>query len=309
MSYTCFAENAIQWAKDEDKLFESLLKIDFRRAQILKEADLDAQTDPDDGEDVKTMDYSEGEASEQVKKKLFEKIGEKAKKVLEWLKAALGKVAEKFKEFFYKDSKLVDTFKDALSKKENLAKFEGVKNFAPANVDFNLSDLLSKMADITDALGNGTFLTDTNWENKCKKLAYDCKGAIGEEVEAWNAYGNVGPEYFTKAIKLLQTNQLTKDVFTIYKKVANKSYQGVKPGKEGFDAQKAIYGINLASVAAKTFINTYVQYFKAIRHAVIVCGTAALRAAKGGDQAKNEALVWMVSTQSEQHLNESFAFI
>ncbi len=318
MSYTCFAETALQLAKDEDKLFESLLKIDFRKAQILKEADLDAQTDPDDGEDVAKMDYSEGEeqTKEVVKKKIFEKIAERAQKILDWLKAALGKVAEKFKEFFYKDSKIVKVYGNALANKDNLKGFAGIPNFAAANLTAKLP--LSEMADISDDLREGKFTEDAQWADKCDNLIDLSKKALDAPVEEWNKDGSANYD-FAAAIKILATNQLTKDVFTVYKKLADsgkvqdkllaKLEKDESQSATKDEAQQYIGKIKLAADAGKAFVDTYVKYFKALRQAMIVCGTYALKKAKGADQATAESVTWLAGLSSAQYLDESFAFI
>ena len=67
----------------------------------------------------------------------------------------------------------------------------------------------------------------------------------------------------------------------------------------------------------KTFVTTYIGYFKALRRACIVCGTYALKGAKGEagekaapeQQAATESLVWLVDLQNNQYLDEAFSFI
>ena len=42
---------------------------------------------------------------------------------------------------------------------------------------------------------------------------------------------------------------------------------------------------------------------------MIVCGTYALKKAKGADQATAESVTWLAGLSSSQYLDESFAFI
>lgn len=333
---TSIVENMIQLAEDENKLFESILSIEFRKAQIIREADLSDQTDSDDGEDVNgapaqaDQDTDDGAsntaANETAKKNIFKKIGEALKKAWEAIVNALKKLVIVIKDFVTKDSKLEGIYGKALANKSNLNGFEGIPNYRPINFQAKpLKDIANEMADLADDVTEKNYFWSEDFVEKCDQVKKDCESVLGEAVPKWD-----GKDFdFSRAFKELATQQLPADTMKVYKAFAKTTGEKVVQkglsvaGKEvagkvtDGNAAGATKKINALSGAAGAFVKTYGAYYKSLRHAIIACGTYAVRASKKQagaeatpeEQAKTESLVWLAGEHSDSYVDEQFAFI
>lgn len=341
MANTYLVEDMIQLAEDEQKLFESILAVEFRKAQVLKEdGNLSSQTDSDEGDDVNPApaqaDQDTGDAPDtQVKQKWYEKLKAFATKIWEGIKEAFRKFIEKIQTFIQEG--IVKRFEGPLSNNANLKGFEGIKGHAVADLDHPLN----KPAELLDTLIGDMVTKDAIWDEdftqKTKQVLDECNKCIqpNNTVDAWNKDGSANYD-FKKAINIWTTFPLNIYKNT-YKKLANTAPEkiikkGITLGQKGSEDAKTIggSGYNVAGVSEKlsalssatgTFLRTGAAYIKSLRRAIIACGTYALKANRKTDKAaakeekKGEepmnasAIAWIAGVSSDAYVDEQFAFI
>lgn len=338
---SCFIESMLNIAEDENKLFESMLKIDFRKAQVLKEADDDVI----EGEYREIKDDNKSEENEKsdsanntAKVKMIDKIKEGLKKFFESVCNFFKNLATKIKEIVLSDNKVIKLYKDALANKDNLKGFPGIANFAAPNVGELPVGAMEALG--TDFMTGEWGYDIDKFKNACNDIVEASKKAISEKVELWNQDGNANFN-FNDAFEEF-ANKLASGAGTIYKsfaqytnsktmarfdKISNSKFYTKTISKildnAGLDISVEDYlklykeALGAFAPACKEFMSAYQGYFKGIRHALIVCGTYAIKASKGKagakakaeDQAQTESLCWVTDLTSEQFLDEQFSFI
>jgi len=335
---TTFLEDMIQIAEDENKLFESMLKIEFRKAEVVRESALheddnnaiDAEykeaSDDNKSTDLTTTDSnsnnSSDEADKEADKKFSEKVTELIRKLLTAIQKAAEKIMNKIKQFIYSDNKIMQKFKEALSNKDNLAGFEGIDNFAAPNLDWSFDeDSIKDFLDLMNQMTERHFLVMGNHSDSNKKadeIFIDCNNALSNPIDNWNKDGSANFD-FNKAIDNLVNGKLSKPVFIMVKRIggllgALRTIDAKDLYAHGSDKKEYIDYINNAREVAKKVLSTHIQYFKAIRQAIIVCGTYAVKKASTGNANEETAtesannLAFVAGTISEAYLDEQFEF-
>lgn len=331
MEGTCFIESMIQQAEFENKLFESMLQISFRKAQVLKEADTSEQTDPDDGPDVNPApaQADQDTADEETKKKWYQKLGEILKNLLNAVINAITNFINAVKEKIISNNAIVDKFKDALTKPHALQGFPGIENFAAPDInnDKGCIEIIKMYNELVNLFKEGTWF-DSSMENKTKEIEDASKSVLLKPVELWNKSGSANFDW-NKAVSELNTaangqslfgktlNELRKVAAapdSLMMKIKNLGTKDDVYEQNNAEAKKAFSNIREAS---SYMLNANKAYIKALRHAIFTCGTYALKAAKGeaGEKATEEqnvaaeAMSWYVGVQSDQFIDEAFAFI
>ena len=139
---TCFVEDMIHIAEDEDRLFESLLKVEFRKAEVIREADINSAQNNDviDAEVKEAPADNKDNANDEVKKKVSERIKDILLKFFNAVKGLGEKIMNKIKQFIFSDNKLVDKYLTVLKDNNNLQGFEGIDNFSEPNLDWEFDD-------------------------------------------------------------------------------------------------------------------------------------------------------------------------
>ena len=309
-----------------------MLRIEFRKVQYLKEAD-EQNSEGDKAEEPASP--SEAPAAEDngatsgtdktVKEKIVEKVTEIWGKVKTWFQNILMKVLNKIREVFWNDSKVMNTYKEALSNKDNLTGFPGIKNYRPANLEKDPP--VDDMQALLVAFKNGSFL-DNDFKTKCDQAIAKSKELLGEAKD-WGE-SDAKAFDFNKAIEKIASKNSYQKSFALYKSYASISPDSIKgtirnkilatAGKEMAGTNDvSIQHSNMFTAACKEYISNYVGYFKALRHAIIVCGSYAAKKAKGAAPANEEeaaeqsevnaAYTFAVELQSESYLDEQFSFV
>ena len=332
----CFVEDMIQIAEAEDKLFESLLKVEFRKAEILKEdstALVPTQKNDDDAIDAEVKDApadDSNNANDEVKKKFIERVLETIKKFFGAIKTLGEKIMNKMKDFFYSDNKLIDKSLNALQDNNNLQGFDGIDNFQEPNLDWRFDDnsiglFLKPMKQMLD---HNFFIIITKDpeinKRDADKIIVSLNSALKKPVDNWNKDGSTNFQWDT-AVSVLKDGKLTKPIFSIVRQM--NGFLGTLNGltakstyanswSNSSDTNKAISAyIDDAKDVAKNVFGTHVKYFKSIRQALIVCGTYALKkvSSKSSDTqaiaASANMMAYMSGHESEVYLDEQFEFV
>ena len=333
---TCFVEDMIHIAEDEDRLFESLLKVEFRKAEVLRESDgiNSAQNNDVIDAEVKEApaDNNKENANDEVKKKVSERIKSILLKFFNAVKGLGEKIMNKIKQFIFSDNKLVEKYLAVLKDNNNLQGFEGIDNFSEPNLDWefddnNIGTFLAPMEKVIDKTYFQSNMRDFNYiahndTNKADEIIMACNSALKKPIDNWNKDGSANFDW-NKAVTTLKDGKLTKPVFKIVRKLS-----GIIGTLNGIDA-KTFYSGNLADSSLTEYINnsrdiakkvfgTHVKYFKSIRQALVVCGTYALKksSAKSTDAtgtqlvaASANMLAYMSGHKSEMYLDEQFEFV
>lgn len=335
---TTFLEDMIQIAEDENKLFESMLKIEFRKAEVVRESALHEDNDTIDGEykeasddntsteltttDNNSNNNSSDEADKEVNKKFIERVVEIFKKLLTAIQKAGENIMNKIKQFVYSDNKIIQKFKAALANKDNLAGFEGISNFAEPDLNWTFDE--EKISDYLDLMDQmvkqRTFIYGSKGQNKntADEIIMDCNNALAKPVDNWNKDGSANFD-FNKATEVLASGRLSKPIFSLVRKVG-----GILGKLRAEDAKSSYaYGsgrellknyINDAREVSKKVLSTHVHYFKSLRQALVVCGTYAVKKAAAGNTNEETAtesantLAFVAGTISEAYLDEQFEF-
>ena len=320
MEGTYLVESMIQQAEMENKLFESLLQVNFRKVQVLKEDhDVSSQKDPDEGEDVKTMTYSEGEVDETVKKKWYEKLADLIKKVATAIANAIDSFFNKIASVVATNKQVFTKFDEALKKNGALNGFPGIENFAAPKLNNNDTciEIIKKYESMVEQYKLGNWF-DSTLENTVGEIKTMAGGLLEKPVEAWNKNGSAnfdfakaesaleslanGQSLFGKTIKELRSIAANPD--SILMKLKNSK---IKDDVFGQDNKLAKAAYSNLREACMVMLNANKNYIKALRHAIFACGTYALKKSKGEEVATQEA--WVVGIASDQFIDESFAFI
>ena len=331
MGEITFFDGLMEQVEFEHKLFESVLQVNFRKTQILKEADETATNNTKDAP-AQTNPNSE---SDDKKQKFFTavrtKLAEAWSNVVNWFKNTINTVAEKIKNIILSDKKIIDKYSQVLTTNAAVLKnFDLLKDFKAANVvDYNLP-----VKEVESLVKDNNFLFSKDCKDNCAIIDQRCDSAF-VDVSDWSAYN------WGNAFDILNSDRLANDILVAAKALA--SSEGSIKQKildKGFDLEtavrdkindktsgdanqaynrdmagdpfKTLAGENLHVIQAtmKKFISTYVAYFKAIRRACIACGTYALKNQGGTEEAQQEAtnLAFLADVQCEQYLDESFSF-
>lgn len=325
---TSYIEAMIEQAEDENRLFESVLHMQFRKAQVLKEADEGDATEATNVDDNTPAEAPKADAATKAtdaegKKKWFEKIKEIATKAWESIKRFFGTIIAKIKEVVLKDKTIVTKYEAALKDPARLKGFVGIRNFAPADLTHTLIQPANMVDDLIASVVSRDALWDEDFGSKCDELIKECNKCIqpNNRVDVWNKDGSANYD-FSKAIQILSQTPLNEYLST-YKKIANtpadkiikkgltiggnaNGEESVSIGGKVADIQGAPEKISKLSQAVATFLRTSVAYIKAIRVAIIACGTAAI---KGATNESANDLAWVAQVASEQFIDEQFAFI
>ena len=335
---TTFLEDMIQISEDENKLFESMLKIEFRKAEVVREnalheddnnaidAEYKEASDDNKSTDLTTTDSnsnnSSDEADKEVNKKFIERVVEIFKKLLAAIKKAGENIMNKIKQFVYSDNKIIQKFKAALANKDNLAGFEGISNFAEPDLNWTFDE--DSISDFLDLMGqmaeHHIFVYGSKDQNKntADKIIIDCNNALAKPVDNWNKDGSANFD-FNKATEVLASGRLSKPIFSLVRNVGGIFGKlRVEDAKiayaSGSDRESLKNYINDAREVSKKVLSTHIHYFKSLRQAIIVCGTYAVKKAAAGDTNKETAtesantLAFVAGTISEAYLDEQFEF-
>ncbi len=334
------AEANLQLINHEDKLFESLLKLEFRKAQILKEdGDVTSQKDPDEGEDKPTVEYSEGEETKTaVKENIFKRIVEALKKAFTAIATAFKTLFEKISAIFTKDHPILKKFTDAINNVDNRKGYPGIKNFRAANPDFNFEAAFNKC----DELYNKPFVPlDTIMKDDGVVKALEGAFLSDKEEEVWIPDSNfkINPDAFAnnrakefKQIKLLATLLHTMNDKKIEKTaelmLKNPIFVAGGGDKESYKA-----AVTKMVKEMHELITTYQEWYKSLRKIVFDLGTYCIRTAHGAkkknpegnkeeevkaesyviDDGKSvnitEALCWIAGEESDNYVNEMFGLV
>ena len=333
------AEANLQLINHEDKLFESLLKLEFRKAQILKEdGDVSSQKDPDEGEDKPTVEYSEGEETKTaVKENIFKRIVEALKNAFTAIATAFKTLFEKISAIFTKDHPILKKFTDAINNVENRKGYPGIKNFRAANPDFNFEAAFEKCDELYHKhfFDIETVMKDDGGITKALEGAF----LSDKEEETWIPDSNfkINPDAFannrTKEIKQIKT------IATIFhtmndKQIENGAEIMVRNNKSG-TADKESYKTAISKMVKEMheLITTYQEWYRSLRKIIFDLGTYCIRTAHGAkkqnpegnkeeevkaesfviDDGKSvnitEALCWIAGEESDNYVNEMFGLV
>lgn len=317
-----FFDGLMEQVEFEHKLFESVLKVNFRKVQILKE---DEQVESQDNNTEAQVDNNPAPAQDTDQnntddKKLGENIKEKLKQaweaVINWFIKAAETIANKIKNIVFTDNKIVNKYKEILiTKSDALKDFPGIDNFRAANLKFNLptQEDIDKMC---KAVAN-----NENFVNGCKELENKCNGALEDVAEKWNQGGTAwSTDDWKVAFEKLATDRIYEALGASAKHLANTKGPIVQKVTNFYNPMGNWEKMNTDSKSAfqstlKAFLNTQVAYFKALRRACIACGTHVIKTQNQGQaaeqpEAKQEAatLTFLADLLCEQYLDESFSF-
>lgn len=317
---TCFAENMIQVMEDEQKLFESVLKINMRKAEILRESQIlneddnvrpefkdaqDAEVKPAPAEEAPKSeekpaeDNKDNAVNDAVKKNIIQRVGATLQRIGEAIKSAFEKLLTFLKRVFMSDSKVTTKYISALEKNGSLEGFEGIKNFYEPNLDFEFPEGALEQILTPFTAGNAiaaSLVWTRDITSEAESIITGCNNA-GKEVELWNANGSANFDW-RKAINKLSNGKIGKELFKTVKQMAGVGKLGQAiinktsditakiNGEAALDAEAPKkYTKNMID-ACKAVVNTSKKYFIAIRRALIVCGTYALK--KTGAEASDD---------------------
>ena len=329
------AEANLQLINHEDKLFESLLKLEFRKAQILKEdGDVSSQKDPDEGEDKPTVEYSEGEETKTaVKENIFKRIVDALKKAFAAIGTAVKALFEKISAIFTKDHPIIKKFADAINNVDNRKGYPGIKNFRAANPDFSFVPAFTRCEEMYKFNSDGKLTVNPNDDSISKSL--DGAFLSSEEEENWIPKDNfkINPDAFAnnrakeiksiKAIAIHNSKISDKDIEKEAAKLAKK-----------FGNSKEDYTTVLSKMVhdMRELISTYQEWYKSMRKIIFDLGTYCIRnshkakkdvATDNKEEAKTEsfiidngksvsiteALCWIAGEESDNYVNEMFGLV
>ena len=314
---TCFAKASIEMAEFENKLFESMLKINYRKAEILKEADGE-----EPAEEVKA-DATAAESA--VKENIFKKIGAKIKEFFTWLAGLFEKLAGKIRQIIMSNNAVIKKYEEAIKKDGALEGFEGIKNFSAPNVKIDIAKVNKLYTELEEMFDQGLWYSN-DMEEKVSEIKKEAEVILDKPVESWTGNGFDWNKAFVDLKAYADGNTIFGAAISSAKKIAAKpdsiimKIKNIKTKDSTFnqgldaDAKKAFSNIREGS---QILLDANKKYFKALRQAIITCGTYALKksSAKATDTNKEETkqeaadLAWAAGLQSEMYLDEQFAFI
>ena len=329
---TSYIESIIEQTEFEDKLFESLLNIRFRKAQVIKEADEQenkeqpAEAPAADNNTAPAVDANTKAADSSTIRNIGTKIKEAWDKMINWFIKVGTNIANKIKEIFWKDNKVIEKYSKALENyKETLKGFDGIPDFKPAYLG---ADLVKE----EDFLRLSNACVSPNAENieKAMEVIKNISKSIETKTKTyfmenqhnpWMENGNDDYD-FGQAVKLLKENRISENMIKAVK-AAEARCKGVKIA-EKFARGNMKEALSMVPVkemgdACKSFLTANTNYFKAIRRALIVCGSYAVKhseqpAAETPEQAEAqqtaaESVAYLADLIHQDYMNEQFSFI
>ena len=310
MEGLCFMEDMIHVAEEEQKLFESILAVDFRKAEILREAQIlnldeadgvpksgwenakdasfkeaPAENSDDNKSDSTDSDNTSSDESKEAESKVNENIGKKIVNILvtigKKIKAAFEALIDKMKRILLNDSKVKDKYLKAINVEGILQGFPGIDNFEEPNLDFDIpKDAIEEvLAPYTNILKYMDIIDKDSEETKKKVdgIIAGYASACKKPVDNWNKDGNAHFQ-FEAAINKLLDGKITKPIFYICKMLEVRAANAIQFrnniiwGKEKFSAY-----FKESIELCKSTIAVSKKYFGSIRRALITCGTYALK--------------------------------
>ena len=308
-------ESSIDLYQDEDRLFESVLNVNFlKKLSSIREAEGNA-TEEEKPADAAPAENNGGEAEQTEENKadnaaktgIIAKIREIISKAVEAIKKAIPNLFNKIREIVLKDSTIIKRYREALLTKGTLKGFEGIEDFAAPNPKFNPGYIGTKVRKFYDDLLVSAdssnyygFIEDDKFLEELKKDTEDArKEMFFEKADKWipgedydfktliNSYYN-----YTKSQMFIE--QSLKAIDETARKTLDKveKVYSTKASKEGLgddDAQKL--GSRLIQTI-KPILEANKDWFKAARKVLVVCGSYAVKhtnEAKLNDAAEKEA--------------------
>lgn len=323
MVNTCFIEDMIQVANDEHKLFETMLAINFRKAEVLRESQL--LTEEETG-DANPASAENSEADDAVNQKFTDKIKEKWENILAFITKAFSKLMEVIKRVIYKDSTIAKKYREALTNAHQtgvLSGFAGIDNFKVPNTEYGFAE--NEINKLISDVENGK-VPDDQIKADCDAVNNKLKEAFeGEPVKEWNKNGTTTFD-FKKAADILASGKMVKPIYETVKKLGGNNIKAVSAKLNSQDNETA----GKVLETAKNILAVTKEYFIALRRAFIICGTYAIKNAgkvdaaeakkapdeqfAGGDGADSSfesanTLAFAADLANEMYLDEQFAYI
>ena len=331
MANTKLVENMIQLAEDEQKLFESVLAVEFRKAQVLKEdGNLDSQKDPDEGDDVNPApaQADNDTADDAVKEGIFKKIGTAISNALQWLKEKFNEFITKVKQVILIDNGIVKRYVDAINKAD-LSKFPGIDNIVPVNPDFRFDQACATFDVMAKGLSDCSIIGGSvEIESNMKKLKEECDKAYAyanHEPSTWKPSSfKVSTDVFTKSDPVKAAMKTVRYFNVNPNSIIGKIKSNAQAKKAEADKGSAEWqaGIKTVMEGATLLMSTYRTWHKSIRRSIVEIGAWVLKTNKQAEkpaeetkeaekteEVKAEAVCWLAGISSDAYIDEQFAFI
>ena len=307
-------EAMLQLVNHEDKLFESLLKLEYRKAQILKEdGNVSSQKDPDEGDDAPTVDYAEGEnvddeTKKNIKSNIFARIKEAIKRVAAAIAKAFKNLFEALRNIVTKDNTIVKKYADAINQVENRKGYPGIRDFRAANPNFEFKPVFERFErDIIDNFISGSFydgmgdVADSTFGQAAEAYnndnVFDKAFLPGKDLWVPDANFKIADNVFSKNRgeeidrigKIAKKMNLPDDkIDTATKKVLTiktKDNKNMALNKKDTGTNVWSEALKLAMSASRNLISTYQEWFKSLRRMLFDLGTYCLSKRKDAFKA------------------------
>lgn len=329
MSELCLAESMMSIVNDENKLFESMLHVQFRKAQVLREKEgdenaIDAEVKDAPAETGTAVATTGNNSTSVVDNKAKEGFVKKAVEIIttlvEKIKAALKTFFQKIKRIVLTDNAVIKKFEEALSNNDNLKGFPGIPNFTEIpNPDLDIDDFI----DI--AVGNPSNIDINSLENsineiKRAKEELDKKAFTIENQNPWNKDGSANYDFDSAFVSYkynIEAENKTFDricrIYDLFPKKLMEIVNGFinKKEKDKYNLTKDQYKVYYKSVTESysAFIGSYKKWFKALRRVIIDCGSYAVKKANNPQENISDSFLFAVDFENECYLSEQFANI
>ena len=310
-------ESSIDLYQDEDRLFESVLNVNFlKKLSSITEAENENTEEEKPADTAPAENNDGGEGAEQTEENkadnaaktgIITRIKEIIGKAVEAIKKAIPNLFNKIREIVLKDSTIVKKYREALLTKGTLKGFEGIEDFAAPNPNFKVEFIGAKVkkfyddmlvsADSSNYYG---FVEDEKFLEELKKDTEETrKEMFFEKADKWVPgddynFDALIKSYYNYTKSQMFIEQSVKAIDETTRKTLEKveKVYSNKASKEGLgddDAQKL--GSRLIQTI-KPILEANKDWFKAARKVLVVCGSYAVKhvnEAKLNDAAEKEA--------------------
>lgn len=320
-------EAVIQIHENDAKMFDSLIECDFISANnisIMTEAEAEQANSAND---------------EKKKSKIGEKIHAIIEAIKNFIQKAAANAIAKITDFVKSDQKIYNAYKDVL-KVENLKDFEGIKDFAyPSNKldSKNIKELgdqvekfvsVAKNAKTRDAIDSAHETFQNESDKIINKINAEIAWGFQEKQSAWKPnqeqIGEMLGVVKNASAIIKGIKEHTAVIIGELKKLQNDAKAVLKSKAETSETEVYIANkmFQVASSSAKLFSKEFAAYNRtatkqiaAYRKAVILCGRAAAKSAKGTDESKSDktveqeaAAMYVLGESSDAYVYECLAY-